>query len=182
MEAHTRKSAMEIGEVYFYTSTIVAWKRLLKNDTYKQIIINSLKILVERKCIVIYGFVIMPNHIHLLWEILKKNGNEDADTSFTKFTAHEFKRDLGNNYPKILALFESDKNDRSYQFWQRDPLAVRIFSREMFIQKLEYIHLNPLQEKWNLADRPENYYWSSAKYYEDGTNIFGFITHFMERF
>ena len=71
---------------------------------------------------------------------------------------------------------------RAYQFWQRDPLAIKIFSREMMMQKLEYIHLNPLHERWNLADRPENYYWSSAKFYETGIDDFGFLTHFMERF
>jgi len=77
----------------------------------------------------------------------------EADTSFSKFTAHEFKRDLSDNYPEILALFKSGKNDRNYQFWQRDPLAVRVFSREMFLQKLEYTHLNPLNERWNLLRR-----------------------------
>ncbi len=177
-----RNSHMEIGEVYFYTSTIVSWKRLLKHDPYKKIIIDSLQNLVERNCIKIYGFVIMPNHVHFLWEILKKNGKEMPDTSFIKFTAHQFKHDLSKHYPNILEQFISDKKDRLYQFWQRDALAIRVFSREMFIQKLDYIHLNPLQERWSLTNRPENYYWSSAKFYELGIDDFGFVTHYMDRF
>ncbi|MEA5259934.1 transposase [Arcicella aquatica] len=177
-----RNSHMEIGEVYFYTSTILGWKHLLKHDLYKTVIIDSLRNLVERDCIKIYGFVIMPNHIHLLWEMLKKNGKEMPDTSFTKFTAHQFKHDLSKNHPHILEKFKSEKNDRQYHFWQRDALAIRVFSREMFIQKLAYIHLNPLQERWNLANRPENYVWSSAKFYELGEDNYGFITHFMDRF
>ena len=142
---------MELGEIYFYTSTIVGWKRLLKPDPYKKIIINSLKNLADRRCIQIYGFVIMPNHIHLIWEMLKMNGKEMPDTSLIKFTAHEFKQELSHNYPHILAMFKADTNDREYQFWQRDALAIRLFSREMLIQKLEYIHSNPLKERWDLA-------------------------------
>jgi hypothetical protein len=45
-----------------------------------------------------------------------------------------------------------------------------------------YMHNNPLHERWNLADRPENYRWSSAAYYESGTDEFGFLTHYMDRF
>jgi putative transposase len=52
----------------------------------------------------------------------------------------------------------------------------------MLLQKLNYIHLNPLQERWNLAERPEEYHWSSAKFYDNGVDDFGFITHFMDRF
>ncbi|PWK21911.1 hypothetical protein LV89_03628, partial [Arcicella aurantiaca] len=78
---------MDIGEVYFYTSTIISWKRLFMTDNLKLIIIDCLKNLVERKLIIVYGFVIMPNHIHIIWELNSMNGKELPDTSFTKFTA-----------------------------------------------------------------------------------------------
>ena len=71
LEGRARNSDMELNEVYFWTSTIVDWKQLLKQDKYKEIIIGSLKTLVERECIRVYGFVLMPNHIHLIWELLK---------------------------------------------------------------------------------------------------------------
>ena len=112
-QPQTRKSNMEIEEVYFWTSTIVEWKRLFKNDTYKQVIVDCLKNLVERKCIAVYGFVIMPNHVHFIWEMLTKNGKEMPDTSFTKFTAHEFKRDLKKNilmfwkFSKLIRMIEN---------------------------------------------------------------------------
>ncbi|MDR6563262.1 MULTISPECIES: hypothetical protein [unclassified Arcicella] len=48
----------------FFTATILSWKPLLKPDKYKQIIIDSLKFLVENHRVKVYGFVIMPNHIH----------------------------------------------------------------------------------------------------------------------
>ena len=49
-------------------------------------------------------------------------------------------------------------------------------------KKLDYIHLNPLQEKWNLAEYPEDYKWSSAGFYNSGIDDFGILTHYMDRF
>ena len=51
------------------------------------IVINSLQWLVESGLVKIYGFVLMPNHIHLMWEQLKMNGKEFPKNSFEKFTA-----------------------------------------------------------------------------------------------
>jgi putative transposase len=71
-----RNSKMEIGEVYYWTSTIYQWKHLLKRDKYKQVIVDSLLNLHQRKKVKVYGFVVMPNHLHLLWEMLEMNGEE----------------------------------------------------------------------------------------------------------
>jgi hypothetical protein len=45
---------------------------------------------------------------------------------------------------------------------------------------LQYIHNNPLQEHWKLAASPEEYYYSSAKFYATGIDDFGFLTDFRE--
>jgi hypothetical protein len=50
-----RNSHMDIGEVYFYTSTIVSWKKLFKTENLKTIITDCLKNLVERKLIIVYS-------------------------------------------------------------------------------------------------------------------------------
>ena len=39
---------------------------LLESDLNKQIIIDSLKYLSDKKLITVYAFVIIPNHIHLI--------------------------------------------------------------------------------------------------------------------
>jgi REP element-mobilizing transposase RayT len=67
-----RNSQMSIGEIYFWTCTIKDWKNLLKPDKYKQIVIDCLKELKEKNLITIYAYVIMPNHIHIVWEMNKK--------------------------------------------------------------------------------------------------------------
>jgi putative transposase len=42
----------------------------------------------------------------------------------------------------------------------------KVFTEEVFLQKLNYIHNNPVQSKWHLAEFPEEYSFSSAKFYE----------------
>ena len=53
----------------FFTVTNYMWQPLLKPDKYKEIIIGSLKFLVDNKRIKIYAFVIMSNHLHLIWQM-----------------------------------------------------------------------------------------------------------------
>ena len=71
-----RKSHQSFNEVYFWTSVIKDWKQLLKDDEMKMIIIESFQWLVNHELVYIYGYVVMPNHIHVLWEQLKMNGKE----------------------------------------------------------------------------------------------------------
>ncbi|MES2734215.1 MAG: transposase [Bacteroidota bacterium] len=177
-----RKSTMHLGEVYFWTSTIYQWKHLLKPDKYKQVIVESLDNLCQRSKIKVYGFVIMPNHIHVLWEMLEMNGREMPYASFQKYTAHFLQTDLRSHHPTILDLFYVAEKERVYRFWERDPLAIKIESRLVAEQKLTYIHHNPLQAHWNLATSPEAYSYSSAGYYEKETSGYPFLTHYVDRF
>lgn len=179
-----RNSKMFLNEVYFWTDTIKDWKLLLANDTFKKIIIDSWRTLVERKKILIYGFVIMPNHLHVIWEMISMNGKEMPHASFNKFTSHQFLKCLRSvvSASVIEEYHVTDDKERNHRFWQRDALAVNMDSRDKIEQKLEYIHLNPLQERWNLVSKPEDYYWSSARFYENGTDEFGIMTHYRERY
>lgn len=177
-----RNSRMELGEVYFWTSTIKDWKSLLKEEKYKELIVFELKKLVDKDFIIVYGFVIMPNHIHLIWKLKKKNGKEMPHASFNKATGHLLIKDLKAHDTSKLRLFQVTDKERSYRIWQRDALAIKITSRSMLEQKLIYTHNNPLQEKWNLAKFPADYKWSSAAFYENDLDDFGIVTHYSERF
>lgn len=173
---------MFLEEVYFWTDTVKDWKLLLKPDKYKKLIIDTWKELADKKLILIYGFVIMPNHLHVVWEMLRKNGKEMPHASFNKAIAHLIIKDLKQHHIAVLPHFKVEEKEREYRVWQRDPLAVPMDSRIKVEQKLDYIRNNPLSERWSLVDRPENYYWSSAQFYETGEDQFGFLTHYMERF
>jgi len=177
-----RNSYTELNEVHFWTITIREWIHLLKNDEYKMTIIGSLQWLCLKELIRIYGYVIMPNHMHLLWEQLKMNGKEFPKNSFEKFTAHKFQKKLEKEDPFMLQKFKVSTSDRKYNFWLRDPLATRVFTREMASQKLTYMHNNPLQEHWNLSQSPEGYRFSSAAFYENQGDEFNILTHYMDFF
>jgi REP element-mobilizing transposase RayT len=151
----------------------------MKDDAMKMVVIESLKYLVDRKLVELYGYVIMPNHIHLLWTTLKENGKECASTSLTKFTAHQFKNMLSDK-PDELMTYASGLNDRAYQFWKRDPLAIPITSHQIFLQKLDYIHNNPVRENWKLSETLEDYRFSSASFYYDSPDEFGILTNFID--
>lgn len=164
----------------FFTATCLNWKLLLQNDAYKDIILCSLKFIAEDKRAVIYSFVIMPNHIHLIWQINDAYEIAQVQQSFLKYTAQQIKFDLQKNTPKLLEAFRVDAKDRQYQFWERNALSVDLFTGTVFKQKVDYIHNNPIQEKWKLALLPEDYKYSSARFYETGVNDFSFLTHYDE--
>jgi putative transposase len=155
---------------------------LLKPDKYKELVLHYLRKLVRAGHLTVYGFVVMPNHLHLIWELKSKVGKEMPHASFNKYTAHEIVKDLKANHPNVIPYFVVEDSERSHRVWQRDALAVLMDSRRKVEQKLDYLHRNPLHERWNLADRPENYRWSSARFYETGEDEFGFLTHYMDRF
>lgn len=179
---NTRNSFMEFDQVYFWTDTVKGWKKLFNCEKYKDIILSSLGELVNREMIKVYAFVVMPNHLHIVWEMKEPNGKEMPHSSFNKFTSHMIAKDLKGGDPALYSFFSVNESDRKVRIWQRDPLAVFMDSRWKVEQKIEYLHLNPLQNHWNLADRPENYKWSSASFYENGVDEFGFLTDYRERF
>jgi putative transposase len=181
---HNRKSFMELGQIYFWTATINKWQKLLQQDVYKEIIIDSLRYLTEKEKIDVFGFVIMPNHIHLIWRINENNGKETSQASFLKYTAHEFKKLLSQYKQENLGLsdFEIEANNKSYEFWQRDSLAIHLYTQKVAYQKLDYIHANPVNERWCLAKQPSDYFYSTASYYEETVNNFDFIKDLRNEF
>src|SRR5690242_13749370 len=107
-----RNSFTNLNEIYFWTATIKNWNHLLKDDEYKLIVMNSLQWLCKNDLVNIYGYVIMPNHIHLLWQQLKKNGKEYPKNSFQKYTAHIFRQKLLNENPDELKKYQVGASDR----------------------------------------------------------------------
>jgi putative transposase len=150
----------------FLTAVCYDFKMLLEEEKYKLIVINSLKYIVHTGEIVIYGYVIMGNHIHLIWHAIGTKTNEQLQRSLLKFTADEFKKNLKISNEQFLAEFLVNKKDRNFQFWKRDSMQIDLYSEKFFRQKLKYIHMNPV--KAGLCALPEDYLYSSAKFYETG--------------
>ncbi len=95
-----------------------------------------------------------------------------------KFVAQQIKFDLADHHPQVLERFKSDRRDRQYQFFKEKPLSVALYTEEVVWQKMEYIHRNPVQPKWGLAENPEAYVYSSAAFYTRKDLRWSFLTHF----
>ena len=93
----------------FYTATICKWQHLLADDEHKNIIVDSLKFLVTEKRIELNAFVIMSNHIHLIWQPMFGFSPVDIQASFMKYTAQQLKRSLTKNNIQALASFKVNK-------------------------------------------------------------------------
>jgi len=75
----------------FFTATILAWKHLLKEDEFKDIIIKSLQFVTSEKSVVVYAYVIMPNYIQLIWQIRDGFKRDKIQLRFFRFTAQQMK-------------------------------------------------------------------------------------------
>ncbi|MBN7799590.1 transposase [Algoriphagus aestuariicola] len=168
---------MELNKVYFFTATIHHWIPIFEQEGYKEVLLSSLRFLTGKGLLKVYGFVIMPNHIHLIWELLEMNGKELPHASFMKFTSHEFLKKMRSGNTELLRHFVVDQGIRAHLFWQRDSLPIEVHSPKVVFQKLDYIHRNPCKGKWMLAENPLLYPYSSYEFYETGEDRFGFLTH-----
>jgi REP-associated tyrosine transposase len=105
----------------------------------------------------IYGFVVMPNHVHLLISEPKQGtiatviqSLKVASFRYHKTHICQQKADMGH---KI----------ESSPFWQRRYYDRNVRDHEEFINDLKYIHRNPV--KRGLVEKPEDWPWSSYRHY-----------------
>lgn len=153
----TFSSFHDPAHLFFVTASIIGWKHLFINDEYARIPLNSLAWLQQQKRILLVAFVIMPSHLHA---ILKPESDPIGDViqQFGSFTAHE-----------VLKKIQKEKRDgrHKHSIWQ-DIQAKNIYSMNFLLQKLEYIHQNPVAKNWKLVKDWVEYPYSSAGYYDYG--------------
>ncbi len=77
-----------------------------------------------------------------------------------KFTARQLLLSLLEDDKDFHALFKVSKYDRDYEVWKREPLSIELLNKNMFIQKLEYIHYNAYRQagpvRAGLCEKPED--------------------------
>lgn len=159
-------------DLYFTTATILNWYPLLKDEIYKDVVIESFRFVVNNKRATIWAFVIMDNHIHLIWQILAPYMLPNVQRDMLKFIAQTIKNDLvkkGENH--ILENFVVRKSDRHMQIWQRKPLSISILFEPTLQQKLNYIHRNLLKK----GKDDITYKYSSASFYATGVRNWDFL-------
>lgn len=157
------------GHLYFVTASIGGWKHLFVDHKYAQIILDSLLWLQNEKRILLFAFVIMPSHVHL---ILKPENREIATIlqDFGSFMAHIILRQLRRDKKyDLLEFFHQQRRDARHQhsIWQ-DIQAKNAYYHEFLFEKLDYIHGNPRAKNWNFVKDRADYKYSSACFYDNG--------------
>ena len=162
----------------FITVTCLEWVHILKEDRFKDIVIDSLRFLSKEGRIRLYGFVIMSNLFHLIWQVLGDHKRNDVQRDFLKFTGQQILKILRNENSEMQMELLVQAKDRKYQVWERNSLGIPLWSPEVFWQKLEYIHYNPV--KVGLCEYPEDYKYSSARFYLKNEKDWNFLVHHEE--
>jgi len=137
----TFNSIHDPTHLYFVTATVVEWIPLFKRSKYTEVILSSLTWMQKEKRLLLFAFVIMPTHAHILIKPENQTIGEAAQ-QFGSFTAHEIlKKVREDGKTDWLKIFEKEKRDQRHKHivWQ-DIQAKSIFSIEVLEQKLEYIH------------------------------------------
>ncbi|MBI5184527.1 MAG: transposase [Nitrospinae bacterium] len=156
--------APEGCNIIFATSTIVDWTPLLFKDDLLDIILQSLKFCQKEKGLEIYGYVIMPNHFHLLAGHKTRKAMPGIIRDMKKHTAKEiikYLKGLGT-YGEMpwIRPFHAEKPS---MVWQPGYHPQAVFSQPVFSEKLKYIHGNPVKQ--GFVERPEHWKYSSARNY-----------------
>jgi REP element-mobilizing transposase RayT len=147
---------------HFVTSTVVEWLPIFTTHASCDIIVRSLLYCREHKGLRIFGWIVLDNHFHA---ILAGPDLSRTIADLKKFTARE-----------ILALLEKERREwlrnqlryfrakhkvaSEHQVWQEGVHPQSIPSDHILLQKLEYLHNNPV--KRGLVASAEHWRYSSA--------------------
>ena len=91
----------------------------------------------------VYGYVVMPEHVHLLVNEPERGG------------LAQMLQSLKQSVARTLALRSADS------FWQARYYDFNVWSERKFVEKLRYIHRNPVTR--GLVERPDDWLWSSFR-------------------
>ena len=161
----SRYKIYEPTHPHFITCTILHWIPIFTRTQTTEIIFNSLKFLQKEDNLVVYSYVILENHLHLI------ASSDDIGLSmkkFKSFTAKEILKYLQKENAKTildqLAFYKkAHKTKAQYQLWQEGIAPKLIQSEKMMIDRINYIHNNPV--KAGFVANPEDWIYSSARNY-----------------
>jgi putative transposase len=147
--------------------TAVAKNRLpvFKTEPIKMITCRALDEARTSCGFLLFACVIMPDHLHVLTD---KPREPSVVLQFIKGIVS--RRVLGYlkemKYETSLKKLQHDdwKRNHRYSLWQHDSEVFSITAENTFMQKVNYIHQNPVRA--NLVERAEDYRWSSARLWE----------------
>ena len=114
----------------------------------------------------------MTNHLHL---IIRAGGEillQDILRDYKKFTSKAIIKAIENNIQESRKdwLLKQFKSSEGIRFWRGDNKPIELWSNKIIDQKIDYVHMNPVEE--GLVFKPEDYVYSSAVDYAGEHGLF----------
>ena len=164
-------------KTYFMTMTVVEWIDLFTRVTQKQLIVDSLKYCQENKGLNIFGWCLMPSHLHLIANTKIPFDLDDVVRDFKRHTSKQIIF-LIENEPESRKEWLLDKfshagkihpKNKNHKVWQDKNHAIELYTEKVTWQKLKYIHRNPVVNK--IVFNEQDYLFSSARNYYNLPNV-----------
>jgi len=161
----SRYKIYEPTHPHFITLTVLHWIPLFTNPQSVEILFESFKFLQKEDNLKIYSYVILENHLHLL-----ASSDDIAKTikKFKSFTAKKLlellkEKNISTILEQLLFYKKAHKRETTYQVWQEGMQPKLIQNEKMMLQKMEYIHNNPVKRGY--VDSAEHWKYSSTRDY-----------------
>ena len=169
MGFHYRFGAPE--HAHFLTMTVVDWIDVFIRKNHKITIVESLQFCQKNKGLEIFAWCLMPSHLHMIARASEGAVLSDILRDLKRHTSKKIVEQITNEPESrrewMLSSFRkaAEKNPKSnkYKFWLDGNHPVELYSPEFTMQKLKYIHNNPVVEM--LVENPRDYLYSSARNY-----------------
>ena len=140
---------------------------------YRDIVLESLRYCQRHKGLHVNAYVVMSNHLHLVvWaEEKSKVRLSNIIRDFKRYTANQIYQAIQEEPESrrewLLYLFRyfarKHHPNQHFHFWQNDNHPIRLWSSKVTLQKLTYLHKNPVRA--GLVEHPASYWYSSARNY-----------------
>lgn len=153
---------------------------LLKRDEHKQIVLDSLAFLARTQRIWLYGFVILEDEIHVLWEIQPDWRTRNIRQILLKYTAQRIKHHMfysrDPSLRRELDKYRSPRHDRYFHFWEHPAATAPVTDMLSAAEILEHMHEAPFTTGICLPGT--TYPFSSSAFYHLGICSEEIITHY----
>jgi putative transposase len=155
----------EPTQPHFLTCTVMAWLAVFTRPQTVQVILDSWRFMQQHGRLTLYGYVILENHLHFIASSPDLSKEAGHFKSFTARTIIDYLEQVGARM--LLQELEyyklRHKINARYQFWVEGSNPKLIQGDEMMLQKLEYMHNNPVKRGY--VDDPVHWRYSSARNY-----------------
>ena len=170
--------------LHFVTFTTIHWIDVFIREEYREILVNSIKYCQNNKGLEVYGYCFMTSHIHMILGTSGTSLLEGVVRDMKSFTSTQMHRILENPIAHQESRKEwmlwmmkragtKNSNNNDFQFWQQHNHPIEIWSPEVFDQKLDYIHMNPVVS--GFVENPEDWRYSSAVNYSGRKGIIDIV-------